>query len=275
MSVAGPLRFGISRHHGGLQLLEGANRFAEALGAALATPVRVAVAFDYGHLLRSVVGASVEIAWMPPLLHARAVGQGAVLADVPERSGRMTYRSALVVRDDSAYSRVGDLVGARIAWIDRNSASGYVFPRLHLRAAGLDLDRDFASEQFYGSPSEVCAAVARGTADLCPVFVCEAAGSDGEQALADVRRAAGSFGPRLRVLAVTDSIPPDGIVLAAEVSDELARHRQALESLHTSAAGAAALRMLLEANRLVTPTAEVLAAVARLRALAPSGTEMP
>jgi phosphonate transport system substrate-binding protein len=214
-----------------------------------------------------VVGASVDIAWLPPILHMRAAASGALLATVPERSGRLTYRSALVVRSDSAFRSVRDLRGSRVAWIDRKSASGYVFPRLHLRAAGLDLERAFASEQFLGSPSEVCTAVARGAADLCAIFVCEEAATDAQVALAEVRRAAGSLGPMLRVLAVTDPIPPDGIVLGAHVGDDLGRYRRALELLHTGAEGASALRILLDAHRLVAPTDEVLAAVARLRAL--------
>jgi len=162
------LRFGISRHHGGLQLVAGARRFAEALAGSLKIPVKLTVAPDYDKLLEGVLIGGIEVAWMPPLLHARAVSEGALLAAVSERAGGLAYRSALLVKDSSVYRAVADLKGARAAWADRSSASGYLFPRLHLQATGLDPRRDLQSEKFLGSPALACAAVAGGRRTSAP-----------------------------------------------------------------------------------------------------------
>lgn len=266
MTALRSLRFGVSRHHGGLKLIEGARGFAEALGGALRIPVRLMVAADYEKLLEGVSIGGIEVAWMPPLLHTRATRQGALLAAVSERSGALAYRSALLCRDDSDYQGVADLKGARAAWADRSSASGYLFPRLHLQASGIDPRRDLASENFLGSPALACAAVARGDADLCACFISDEAGHDRARALAEVHEAVGVAAAGLRVLDATDSIPPDGMVLAAPLDGwEQARVRDALLSLHQRKTGAAAISTMLHADRLAPVTDAVVQLLAQLK----------
>jgi ABC-type phosphate/phosphonate transport system substrate-binding protein len=72
------------------------------------------------------------------------------------------------------------------------------------------------------------------------------------------------------VLAVTDLIPPDGVVLGPGL-DAAGRKRvtAALLGLHQLPQGRAALSELMQAERLVEPTTEVQRLVARLRAHAP------
>jgi phosphate/phosphite/phosphonate ABC transporter binding protein len=261
------IRFGISRNHGGLRLVEGGNRFAAALGAALDSPSALAVAFDYEHLLRELLRGAVEVAWMPPLVHVRATAEGAMLAAVSQRNGGSIYRSALLVRKDSPHKTIGDLKRARIAWVDRHSASGYVFPRLHLINNGLRPEKDFAAETFFGNSAQACAAVVAGKADVCACFVSAAAGATRGGAETELRRVLDHIGERLRVLDVTESIPPDGFVIAPTVDkQERRRVREALLALHRSDGGAAALKMLLNATRLVAVSDEVQRSIAKLEA---------
>jgi ABC-type phosphate/phosphonate transport system substrate-binding protein len=207
----------------------------------------------------------VELAWLPPLLEVRAAEAGARVVAVGERGGALVFRSALLVRADSPHRTLSDLVGARAAWNDRASASGYLFPRLHLASAGFNLARDLASESFLGSPSSAMAAVADGRADLCACFV-RSASADPSRALDDVQREFPAARWRLRVLAVTDVIPPDGMVVPASVDKETAtKLRAALLGLHETPAGASALQALLGADRLVKPTEEVALLLSEVR----------
>jgi phosphate/phosphite/phosphonate ABC transporter binding protein len=277
-----PLRFGVSRHHGGQQLVDGARRFASVLGEALKRPLQLVVASDYDRLLEGVLIGGIDLAWMPPLLHSRAVAEGALLAAVSERRGERTYRSALLVRDDSRFRALADLSGARVAWTDRSSASGYLFPRLHLEAAGIDPVHDLDGESFLGTPARACAAVVAGEADLCACYVSDVDGASWSRARAaddarglaraqaamldQVRDAVGEAAAAgLRVLDVTDAIPPDGLVLGAPLDGwEQARLRDALLALHRSPDGADAIRGLLHADRLAPVTGDVARPVERL-----------
>src|SRR5581483_10471801 len=113
-----PLRFSVSRSHGGPHPLEGALQFAEVLSARLGTQVELKQARDYDELSEWLVGGRAHLAWMPPLSHARATAKGALLAAVVERGGALTYRSALVVRADSMHTALAGLRNLKVAWTD-------------------------------------------------------------------------------------------------------------------------------------------------------------
>jgi phosphonate transport system substrate-binding protein len=253
------IRFGISRSHGGVQLAAAARRFSELLQSRLARPVTSLVTRDYDHLIEGVSTAGIDLAWMPPLAHARSDG---LLAAVAQRGGAVTYRAALLVRADSTFRTLADLRNARAAWTDHTSASGYLFPRLHLQASSVTP----AAESFQGSAASAMAAVTDGRADVCACFIRNDAG---EHALEDVARSFPQAAWRLRVLDVTDSIPPDGLVLSPDIEGNLqARLRDLLLRLHEDDPGATALRDLFGAEKLVPVTAQIARVIDRLRALA-------
>lgn len=236
--MGAPLTFGISRSHAGRTLDLGAQLLADALGARLGRRITVIVTPDYERLLDGVVVGAIAIAWMPPLLHMRAGLKGAPLACVSQRNGALAYRSALVVRRDSDRANVASLRGARAAWADPSSASGCLFPQLHLIAAGIDPSYDLAAQRYYGSTAAACRAVVDGAADVSAHYVSDAAGGAHEAgwpaAQLELRQALGeAVGAELRVLDVTEPIPPDGMVLAAPLDGRLqAAIRDALLSLH-------------------------------------------
>ncbi len=260
-----PLRFAVSRTHGGPALLDGARQLAAALGRELAAPVELVVRYDYAALEKAVASSTIELAWMPPLLHARAVQKGARLIALSQRGGRLGYRSALVMRR-GRFASVRELSGVRAAWVDRSSASGYLFPRLHLVAAGVDPAKAFASERFCGSATNAVRLVVDGEADLAACFLSVA----GDRAAAE-REIAGLFktGDTLGVLDVTAQSPPDGFVVARTVDDARAHAvRNALFALHARPDGRVALTTLLQAERLAPVPAELVRELQRLVAFA-------
>jgi len=179
----------------------------------------------------------------------------------------LTYRSALFVRADDPIGGLEQLRGARVAWTDRSSASGYVFPRL-LVVSSVDPAEAFAEERFLGSPREVCAAVADGQVDLGACFTSEAHADDPARTLVDVARIYPAAPWRLRVLAVTGPIPSDGLVLSSAV-DPGGRTRigGALLRIHELAQGAESLAKLFFADRLVEVSRAVVAAIEHMAPL--------
>jgi phosphate/phosphite/phosphonate ABC transporter binding protein len=223
---------------------------AAALAKGLGSSVLATMAEDYDQLLQQVIAGAVDVAWLPPLLHARAAEQGARLVALPQRGGWLTFRSALLVRKDDPVKNIAALRGVRAAWRDRSSASGYLFPRLELAARGAPPEKAFSSEKFYGSVMDAALAVVKGEADLCTCFVSDAA-RDPARAAGEVRTALGEAAAKLRVLHVTDPIPPDGFVVAPRVSDEeRAAITTALLGMHGTAEGRKALEVVLQADRL-------------------------
>ncbi len=260
------LRFGVSRSHSNAALLLGVRQLSEVLASAIKVDVKSVVAADYDQLLVALTNGSVDFAWMPPLVCARASAQGATVVAVNERHGAITYRAGILVRADSNFRSIADLRHVRAAWTDPSSAAGCVLPRLYLRAHGGDLRALFASEKYYGSSSFACGAVADGEADVCSSFVTEIAADDPVLALTDVARVYVAASWRLRVLAMTESIAADGIVTGPQLASELRpRLCEALLKLHTMPGGAKALAELMNSDRLVRSTSTVERSVTLLR----------
>jgi phosphonate transport system substrate-binding protein len=245
------LSFGMSRNHAGANLDAWAEAIAAALAKGLGSAVRIVIADDYDQLLGQVTRGEVDVAWLPPLLHARAAEQGARLVALPQREGWLTFRSALLVRKDDPIASAGALRGVRVAWRDKSSASGYLFPRIALAARGAPPEKAFSAEKFYGSVPEAAQAVVSGEADLCTCYVSDPAAGDPARALEAVAKVLGPLAASLRVLLVTDPIPPDGLVVGPKVGDEeRAAISAALLALHTTPEGRAALATVLQAERL-------------------------
>lgn len=254
---AAPLRLGACRTQP--RVSYALPRLATALSTLLGQPVSAVQSDGYEDLLDSFLAGKLDVAWLPPLLHARAAARGGQALAVPIRAGSLTYRSALLVAPGAPYSDVHELRGVRAAWVDRFSASGYHFPRLELERCGVRLAEALRAEVFHGSTVRAASAVASGEADLCACFVTDSAGRDVFHAQADLGRALGPLAERLRILHVTGPIPPDGLLAGAHVEPALAQQvAQALLRLHDTAEGAEVLRGLIQADRLVTPGEAVM-----------------
>jgi phosphonate transport system substrate-binding protein len=148
------------------------DQFCAALSAALGLEIKGIGVWYYHRLVEAIDLGHVDVAWLPPILAAQAALRvfAAPIA-IPVRGGITSYSTALFTRLDSPIRAPVELAGARAAWVDRQSASGYLLIRAHLRALGVDLDRAFASDRFTGSHEEVALAVLDGSADVGASFV--------------------------------------------------------------------------------------------------------
>lgn len=205
MGVA--LTGGLSRPH--------LDQFCEALAAATRLEVIGVGVWHYHRLLEAMEMGHVDVGWLPPILAAQALARGVAVPIALPLRGRVTsYRTALFVREGSALRTVADLVGTRVAWVDRQSASGYLLIRAHLRALGVDLERAFAADRFTGSHDEVAAAVLDGSADAGASFV--------HLDPVDERPVRAAWGDaRVRVLALAGPIPADVVAAGTRVDPAL------------------------------------------------------
>jgi phosphonate transport system substrate-binding protein len=161
------LRLGLIPLGGDTGATERVEAFAEAFGAALGGPVELHKAGDYRALVAAIDQGLVEFAWLPPLSAARVVRAGsAAPAAIAVRNGTTSYMTGLLAMRSGKVKSLADLKGVRAAWVDRESASGYVVIRAALRAKGVSLVDAFSEEIFVRSHAEVARALRNGDADV-------------------------------------------------------------------------------------------------------------
>lgn len=170
------------------------------------------VAPTYRELTGKVECGEVMLAWLPPVLaldlEDRAIAQPLA---VPIRSGMASYRTALIVRDRVPAS-IKELKGMRMAWVDRESSSGYIVPRIHLASLGCDLGTFFSQESFHLSHIAVVDAVASGRADVGATFY--SVDANGKIASAGWTDHDGKVIRSVKIAANAGPIPNDMVVVA-------------------------------------------------------------
>jgi len=124
------------------------------------------IATSYRELSAGLERGEVGLAWLPPIptIEADARRIATVLA-IPARNGTTSYHSALIVRPSGPRS-IEDLRGRRAVWVQRDSAAGYLVPRMHLAAQGVDVLRYFSRELFVHSHPSIVDAIVNGEADV-------------------------------------------------------------------------------------------------------------
>ncbi len=237
---------------------------APALQAALAQRVPgvvVEIAPSYGALGDDLLSKRLTAAWAPPIVCARVEMGGGRVALRAVRGGVTTYRAGLVCRHDEQLdlSRAATLVAA---WVDEDSAAGYLLARSWLKARNLDAVRGFKRVLFTGSYVSALQAVADRRADLASIYM-TSEGAAPHSTLDDVDDL---LRARLRVFATTGDTQTDGIVIAPGVADEEARALvDALLEVAASDEGSQALQALLACDELrPAPTRPTSAALRNL-----------
>jgi phosphonate transport system substrate-binding protein len=162
--------FGVVRSHVVPEFRAAMAELCELLSKTTGTTFQGYVAPSYRDLASEVERGAVALAWAPPVLAVELDERGlAQPIAVPIRSGMTTYCTAIIARERGP-SRVEELRGMRMAWVDRESSSGYVVPRIHLASLGCDLKTFFAHESFQLSHVAVVDAVSSGRADAGATF---------------------------------------------------------------------------------------------------------
>ena len=208
--------FGVVRSGDGPQVrlrLEELCQLASAASGVRFTPW---IAASYKELAEAMDDNEVGLAWMPPLPTLDLMSRG--IADplaIPARGGGTSYHAALVVRRNGPKA-LSELAGRRVAWVDRESAAGYLVPRMFLATQGLDVLRLFSRELFVHAHAAVLDAVASGDADVGATY-CHVDGS-GRAARGGWTDEAGNATRPLEVLATMGPIPNDALVAARELA---------------------------------------------------------
>ncbi|KAM3098769.1 phosphate/phosphite/phosphonate ABC transporter substrate-binding protein [Phormidesmis sp. 146-35] len=178
------LRIVFPSRAGATDLQRKANAVAQFLSNELKMPVEAIVADDTA-AVEALRSNRAEVAFLSsrPAMKAQQLANARLyLAEVrPDYSGRYTYRSIFVVRNDSALRSKGNnkqnleqLRGRKIAFTSPTSGSGFIVPVGELVKQGLVPNRDrlsnfFGQVSYGGNYSAALQAVLRGQADVAAV----------------------------------------------------------------------------------------------------------
>jgi phosphonate transport system substrate-binding protein len=193
---------------------------------------------SYREMMAAVERGDAGIAWLPPLLVLEAVDRklGSPLV-VPVRRGTTSYYAALLVRRGGPRT-LAALKGTTVAWVDKESAAGYLVPRAHLASNALDPDRLFARELFLKSHEAVVDAVAAGRADVCATY-CTVEPGTHRVLQGGWTQPDGTTTKQVEILTTVGPIPNDALLVAdrlpAEVCALLQRWLLSLESARARA----------------------------------------
>ncbi len=227
-------------------------QLASFLSRELGTPVRGITTPSYSDLVADFERDRIHFAWMSPLqlvLAQERISLRALATSM--RSDRLEYCGVLFTESSNARRTLRELEGAKVAWVDPTSASGYLYPRLHLAARGIDPDEFFADELFCHSHREVVNAVFSGKVEVGATFAARPpSGAPVTRAgFCDVDPAA-----EAHIVEWTATIPNDLMVAHGLLSALLhTSFEQALFRLSESDDGRALLSGLFGAEKLVVP----------------------
>ena len=116
----------------------------------------------------------------------------------------------------SGIKSFADLKGKTFCFVDPNSTSGYIIPRIVLKANGIDPDKDFKAAPNAGSHHNVAIAVYKGDCDAGVTFIDVLT-----DAAANLKAKYPDILDKVKAFAVTDQIPNDGVQFVKDLDPKI------------------------------------------------------
>jgi len=162
---------------------------------------RVIVVKNYETLTEWIKSGNIDIGWFSPFAYVKAKAESSVVPlATPRIHGTDSYTGYIIARKDGQVRSLNDLPGKTFGYVDKNSASGYLFANDMLIKKGIN-PSSFAKTMFLGSHDKVIRAVLNGDVD---------AGATFNEAM-DFARDQGLPVDKLEIIANTGAIPREAI----------------------------------------------------------------
>lgn len=216
--VLRPLRFGMIPFNDLPILYETSETVSAYLSRHLKREVQFVLVPDYESVTALLKRGALDLAWLTPITYMRCRDQvDYELLCSPSRRGELSYRGIIVSRRDGPIAQLEDLRGKRFAYVDRHSASGFVYPNLLLRSRQIEPLEFFGEIHFSNNHTTSLKGLFTGLWDGAAVY-------EGSPEVA----ARGIDPKKVRVLARTAPIPTEPILVHRKLSVDL---RKRLEEL--------------------------------------------
>lgn len=161
------LVFGVTPYYTPHHIRSEQARLVEYLGLKVGLPTEYRVTKSYADLSRQVTADLVHVADLSPFNYVRAKTENPdlVLLAIPITRGSASYDAIIVTHKDTGLTSVEQLRGRHFGFVDRRSASGFLYPTAYLRALGHSPEQFFGSMEFTGSHDTLFKMIVSGELD--------------------------------------------------------------------------------------------------------------
>lgn len=190
------------------EIIASGDKLAQVVAEKTGLVIEANVGTDFAAVREAMGAGKAHIGWLNTFNYVLANEKfGVDVGMVTVRYGSNSYKGQIIVRAGSGIESLADLKGKVMCWVDPNSTSGYIIPRIMLKANGIDPDNDFAKTVEAGSHNNVVTQVYNGDCDAGATYV--DARSSIEKEFADVK-------DKVIVLATTTDIPNDSVAFTKD-----------------------------------------------------------
>lgn len=212
--------------------------------------IKFTILSRYGNIIDRFTAERLDGAFFGSFTGALAIQRLGVepLARPINLDGSSTYRGYIFVRKDSGIKTVADMKNKRLAFVDKATTAGYVFPMAYLREHGIkDIKTYFKEYYFAGSHDAAIYAVLDRKFDV---------GCAKHSMFDRVARNDPKVKNELLILAESPSVPSNGLGVRKDLSDAIKEQlRDVLLGMDKDPDGKEVLKRF-EAIRFITTTKE-------------------
>lgn len=234
---------------------EKALEFAQLVQDELEVPVEIVIPKSYQNLVTAMKEKRVDFAFFTAMTYVFAEKEAnakVLVRKVWEE--RDYYFSALMVPKDSSIQSLKDLKGKKIAYVDQKSTSGFLYPSVALKKAGLDPQNSFSKVIYSGNHKKVAEDLEANKADVAAMFAIDPKGKEGAWTHLFEKN------KNLRPIWVSKHIPSDPFCVRNDFYEKYPRltHNMMffLKSLSTTKSKKHKLKTLLDIDRVELATSK-------------------
>lgn len=188
--------------------------FGRQLQVELGVPISIFIPKNYEGLIEAMKNKKVDYAFFSAMSFVSAEQRANAKVLLKKVYSEPFYYSALITREDTKIKDLGQLKGKKIVFVDKQSASGFLYPYVMLRKKGIDL-KDFSQVLYSGNHSQSIQMLENREIDVAAVFSDDPKGQHGAWV-----KFAGQANTKYHILWMSEPIPNDPFAVRKDFYDE-------------------------------------------------------
>ncbi len=165
-----PLIIGFTPGENAETLKENGEEIGRILGAKVGAPIQIFISKDYAGLVEAMKDKKIDFGFFSALTYVFAEKEAGAKVLLKRVWHGPYYYSTIIVRDDSKIKSLKALKGKRLAFVDKASASGYLYPSVYFKKQNIDPDKYFSQVIFTGNHEASVKLLQEGKVDAIAVF---------------------------------------------------------------------------------------------------------